>query len=580
LPVQAHGGTTVVVDEGLGGQASVALPIVLENTAGGTIEVKAIFASVARIDKATNPTYQIAMFTVAPEGAAGTPMPIAGTPVTFTLPLNGIDEAGIYAVEVLFGDLAEKHQPYAARAIVHRRESWLRAALAVLLGAALAWGIRVYISDGSRRLALRRRIALLEAHLRVFRAGARDEDMVVAARVLELDVLDRERDVRWGGNMGAIDEVTARAELRFALLQDIALATERLKRIVPEIQVEPRKTLEDALAVVRIDPADRLAIQAARERVGKLGLTALRREQLRGWLADLEAQLAAQDRVATPALTAVKATVASARDLLRTEELDELEAKIRQGREQLLDASIAGLEARTKIAPLGVTGWNATAAQIGAKLERCRTPDWTERNRAFQDAQALYFQVAVAGLITWATQLAAGGDSRAERFCAIAQDLREIAAKDPMLAAARYAELLAEVSAPDPAARGASLRPVGGTVIGGVGTEELLEVEAGAARAGWVPYVPGSLTAGVWQPTEVRTLDRMISSSRWMVNAGVMLIAVATGVKVMWLDNLSWGGHGAWLIAFLWGAGVQLTGDTCAGFLMLRARLAGALPQG
>jgi len=86
------------------------------------------------------------------------------------------------------------------------------------------------------------------------------------------------------------------------------------------------------------------------------------------------------------------------------------------------------------------------------------------------------------------------------------------------------------------------------------------------------------MTAGTWKPTPVRSLDRMISSSRWLVNAGVMLIAVATGVRVLWLDNLSWGGQGAWLIAFLWGSGVQITGDTCVGFLGLRSRLAGAIP--
>jgi hypothetical protein len=577
LPVLARGGDAVAVIEGLFGDASVTFSVGLQNTGPDPIEVVPIFASAARVDKIDRPAYQIATF-AAPRTGPATPIAVGGIQ-TLEVPLDGIDEAGVYAVETVFGDPRGTYQPHAVKATVYRREAWLRAALAILLGAALAWGIRAYLSDGSRRLALRRRIALLEAQLRVFRAGARGEDLVVAARVLELDVLDRERDVRWGGNLVALDDVTARAEQRFALLQDIAAATERLVRIDADQQVEPRKTLEDALVVVRIDPGDRLAIDGARDRVGKLGLTALRRAQLRGWLAELETQLAAQDRVAVTPLTGVAATVASARDFLRTGALDELEAAIRAGRAQLLDASIAGLAERAKLEPLGVTGWSATADQIRAKLLRGDTPDWAARTRAFQDAQALYFAAAVSGLIAAATRRAAAGDSRAERFRAIAQELGEAAAKDPMLAAARYADLLAEVSAPDPAlARPANLLGPGGAVAKGYLMDDKSEDEVAPAPAGWIPYVPGDLTQGVWKPTEVRALDRLISSSRWLVNAGVMLIAVASGVKILWLDNLAWGGHGAWLIAFLWGSGVQLTGDTCAGFLAVRARLGAAAP--
>lgn len=573
LPVLEHGGDAVAVTEGIFGDASVTFSIGLENTGPGPIEVVPVFASAARVDKVDRPAYQIATF-AAPRTGPATPIAV-GAIKTLEIPLDGIDEAGVYTVEAVFGDPAGTYQPHAVKATVYRREAWLRAALVILLGAALAWGIRAYLSDGSRRLALRRRIALLEAQLRVFRAGARGEDLVVAARVLELDVLDRERDVRWGGNLVALDDVTTRAELRFALLQDIAAAAARLVQIDADQQVEPRKTLEDALVAVRIDPGDRLAIEGARDRVAKLGLTALRRAQLRGWLAELEAQLAAQARVVVTPLTGVAAKVASAQDALRMGELDALEAAIRAGRTQLLDASIAELTERAKLEPLGVTGWTATADQIRAKLVRADTSDWAARTRAFQEAQALYFAAAVAGLAAEATHRAAAGDSRAARFRAIAQELGDTAAKDPMLAAARYAGLLAEVSAPDPAS--ATLVGQRGLVAKSLLMDERARDEA-AAPAGWVPYVPGDLTAGVWKPTEARTLDRLISSSRWLVNAGVMLIAVASGVKILWLDNLAWGGHGAWLIAFLWGSGVQLTGDACAGFLAVRARLGAAAP--
>jgi hypothetical protein len=57
----------------------------------------------------------------------------------------------------------------------------------------------------------------------------------------------------------------------------------------------------------------------------------------------------------------------------------------------------------------------------------------------------------------------------------------------------------------------------------------------------------------------------------------VLAIAVASGLKTLWIDNLSWGGPSALLNALLWGAGVQATGDAFAGLIGLRGKL-GAPP--
>ena len=48
---------------------------------------------------------------------------------------------------------------------------------------------------------------------------------------------------------------------------------------------------------------------------------------------------------------------------------------------------------------------------------------------------------------------------------------------------------------------------------------------------------------------------------------------MATGVKVLWATDFAWGGHTAWLLAFLWGTGAQVAGGTFAGVLALRAKL-------
>jgi hypothetical protein len=68
-------------------------------------------------------------------------------------------------------------------------------------------------------------------------------------------------------------------------------------------------------------------------------------------------------------------------------------------------------------------------------------------------------------------------------------------------------------------------------------------------------------------------LDRAVTWTSVMVNVAILAIAVASGVKALWLDDLAWGAHGASLNAFLWGAGVQVAGNAFAGLAALRSRL-------
>jgi hypothetical protein len=66
------------------------------------------------------------------------------------------------------------------------------------------------------------------------------------------------------------------------------------------------------------------------------------------------------------------------------------------------------------------------------------------------------------------------------------------------------------------------------------------------------------------------------AKSRWtscLVNAGVLAVAIASGMAALWIGNPTWGTDHAWLIAVLWGVGVGAAGGALLGLIGLREKL-------
>jgi hypothetical protein len=135
-----------------------------------------------------------------------------------------------------------------------------------------------------------------------------------------------------------------------------------------------------------------------------------------------------------------------------------------------------------------------------------------------------------------------------------------------------YSRSLQKLQAPDP-------HPVARLEAGFIAKgEAAFFAPAPAPQAGWIPLLLGAIHSAGAPAAEAGSvaLDRKLTTTTWLVNAVVLVIAVASGLKALWFDNLAWGGTGAWVTAFLWGAGVQAAGDACAGIAGLRARLSAA----
>jgi|JI10StandDraft_1071094.scaffolds.fasta_scaffold20104_2 hypothetical protein len=575
LPIQEHGGRAISAPASLYGEdLPVSVSIRLRNTGGELLDLEPLLAGVARIDKPDNPSYQ---FSVSAAMAVGEKRRLAsGAVEPFDLLIRNIDQPGVYSVETLFRETSGKYQPLSVKSTVYRRQSAIIAAVFICLGAVLAWLVRWFVSDGNKRLALRRRIALLGEAVRGFSRSTHTQDLLVAAQVLEADVRDRQRDAIWGGKFEDIEKIIARAEARLALLHEIAAATDQLKKIESDKQPQVRKVLDEALLAVRIDFGDDAKVATQREAVANLLLTGVRREQLRSQRADLAREIDRQRRQSShefaSALGTIEVALTQADGLLGAERLDELETLLATSRSEVLTASIDECRRLAeRAAPVHVTNaiWARTTQQMVQHLERARKDlPWDQRYAALQEAQKTYYQAAVRGLIQMADESVADGGRKA-RLTVIADELRRLLEQDIWQAAQIYAARLAEVT------------PPASTIRSGVisARDSSGPVSAPQQDFSWLSRLLPTGHSLALQPrlADTNQLTRAISSIGWLVNFSVLVIAVGSGVKALWLDNLSWGGPGAWLAAFLWGAGVQAIGDLFTGLVGLRAKL-GAPP--
>ncbi|HEU4733830.1 MAG TPA: hypothetical protein VFT22_38320 [Kofleriaceae bacterium] len=573
MPIEDHSAKSVAVTESITGGGSTVLAIRLRNATTESLTVSPAFSTVVRVDKADAPSVQIAV----PEAHTdGTPVVLGpGAYQPFNLAIDRLDAPGIYSVETVFKDASDtpKYQAQTIKTIVYRRQSWLWAAIAIALGSVLAWWARWFLSDGSRRLALRRRVALLGEHVRAVRLEAGSEQLISAARLLELDVADRDRDARWGLRVSDVEPVVARAEKRLELLRSVVAAFATLARLDADKQGEPRKKLDDALVVVRVDPGDDQKVSAAQDAVNAIAPRALWRDQLAAQLVELRALIGQQKQVGSAelvtALAPIENSLALADGQIRSDALEELGPLLDDALGKVLDACAGELTRLAKGPPppgVDPADWTTAAAEVIAALPAA-AGSRKERNAALVEAQKRYFTAAVGGLVKLARAKSASGDSRAAELAAMATDLETKLAANVLEAAAMYSPGLRKVQSPDPHVLTRAAVGFGPAVT---------------PPAGWAPLQLGEVHSASapepMKPARSVALDRELTTTTWLVNGVVMVIAVLSGLKALWLDDLAWGGTTTWVAAFLWGAGVQAVGDTFTGLAGLRAKLSAAAP--
>jgi hypothetical protein len=562
-PLALHGGSALAIT----GDRST-FDVRLRNTGSAPIAVPPLrLAGVSRVDDAGGPSWQVPSEGVVPAGETRTIAP--GAVEVFAVTAQHFAEPGIYDVDLVVAPAGT--EPLVITRRVFRRWPWWWAALAVAAGALIAGAVRRFATGGQKRLELRRRIAYLGEQVRATRGEGRDEAHLGAARALEVDVLDRLRDLRWGVAPGTVEDVIERAELRLALLREVIAASRELVRLDAPRQTEPRRVLDAALVAVRTDPGAADVVQNLRKDVADLLLHHAWRVQLSDHLGQIEAQLATQLAVAAEdgraALSRqVDPPLAAARGALRTDDLHAAHDALTAAQAGLLAAAIAAVQSQMDASPppgVGPDLWQDTREQIGALLVDAARVEAPLANRfaGLRRAQETFFRVAVEGLLAVLASPPAGAVlARVELYRATEIELRQALARGVDEAARLYWDRRRVVERVE--RNGAAAAP--GAVARG---------DERTLAGGWLPSVFHAIAGLGEHDLPSATLHRGIKAVGGVVSVLVLALAVLSGLEALWWPDRSWGGARDLLVALMWGAGAQATGDALATVTGLRDKL-------
>jgi hypothetical protein len=235
--------------------------------------------------------------------------------------------------------------------------------------------------------------------------------------------------------------------------------------------------------------------------------------------------------------------------------------------------------------PLGVSPakWQTTATRLRGLLDDAiRRNDPEQAARLFGEAYATHVDERASGLEThvknWHAQIEAHTNlsdaDKARHKQAVAAPLLNLSTVRSHSAAGRLREAAAALNEIETAVKKAvkDIPPRGmqqGGAAAAVPAASLMEQPM-------APSVPHAMPKSFDQdPLRSRTSAKTaLTWGERLFLAGGALIAVLLGLKVLYMDNATWGGATDWLAAFLWGLGItQTSGAAYEGFSGLMAKV-------
>lgn len=498
-------------------------------------------------------------------------------PVAFT----GFPSAGLYEATLKFAQPASA--PVTRTVTIYVRDHWLVAALWITLGVFVAFVLRVYGAVLAPRLALETRVAAVFEHLTAARfAAQRSDDSTGASVVTQLhDALA----ARWntlannGRLVGSTDLDLYEAkipllntwlQLRAWLRMQLPTATHMLAR--------------DALAAaqaVLVNPAASSAEISAQATV--LGGLPFRLEQssldeLADTVKTLDAALAVSkdprfDTLSTklkalasnmPADAASIVTFAQALNQLSLHRVD------------ILVGDLESLLSRTQIRQIEPAHWQDLSSRSTQTL-RDAGPSAESRISAYTQAFAMIAAPIAKAVEAEAQGAIDAGGAQLAQWQTVLENARTvlagIAAQPPIGGPADLQILIDDSdrvhrAATAFAAVGATAQPQANLDI-----KTLISAPGVSAGTNWVNFLGYGPRASQFEApralAEARRRERLLSL---LALAVIACLTVLAGIKALWSDDWVWGGATAYLVAFLWGAG--LSGFTFDGVKNILAKWA------
>ena len=213
--------------------------------------------------------------------------------------------------------------------------------------------------------------------------------------------------------------------------------------------------------------------------------------------------------------------------------------------------------------------WNGTTTLIGMAVARTRDArTGAEAGDEFRTAWRLFLETTATGLLRdVAKRIGLSSKPKPyevlkERLDAVVETIKagdlHKASRDLDAAIEEFAQLLksATLGGPEQTALTALTGLVGQPAAG---SSDVVEMWSGGASA-----------EALQRPEAMRLIGASAAASLGLFVLAVIVLAIVTGFKTLWLDDWVWGGSSAYLAAFLWGVAFDQFGH--AGLIALIRR--------
>ena len=559
--VEAVGSQGVRVEKGRG-EERVAFALVLRETEGAARQLEPPALSFLSMTEGTARFQKTGGSFSLGEGA---PALAPNEQRSFAATLGGLDEAGQYEGSVRLG--VEGRRPLDVPFTVTVKESrWMAAGL-IAVGVIASHLIRLWRGSSRKRLAIRRDLDRVARDVDARATGPSDarEQRILAAFRRRLEELREDLALDVEVDVGAELEVLASKLTVFD-------AWREQRRRVAQLGAEAADPLFSQLGAVadilERAGADDEDVEEAAEALADVDVRSAERADLAAALGDLEKDVEREKKTATRPLAArldaeVAPLVRKAWLLLGKDAVDEARAAVDEARKLYARTLAAALRGRLQgAAPRGFAaeGWKALRESLGPRL------DEAERQASASAAAVAYTSAARDYLIAAAEALVKEGATLAEVLAG--KDIAGKAAHEDRLTRvrARIEETLAVAKGPawpEAAAMEADLERQLAEVEGALyptTPEAFLEIAGVAWSPGVIPELAARPAKQAPPPAPERIAAR-IRSYDAAVTFVILIVAVATGIKVLWAGNPVWGGFEARLVAVLWGLGLHQLGN-------------------
>jgi hypothetical protein len=451
----------------------------------------------------------------------------------------------------------------------------------IALGVIASTFLRLWYGGWRGRLEAQRALATLDERLVELTARATTDAGRTLVRTVRAHVDDLRGRLRTG-TAGDLPEATGRLSAKLPVLEawlDADAMVTRLPAGTPRDTL--RATLDGVAATLSRPSADVAAITTADQLLVDLRLRDKWRSAVTAELERTRAVIAEGRAGGVPAVLKalrdeVDPALAQVDQLLAADDLEALTGgALATLQRTIVTALAAGLTAALAQRPDWATSdaWKQLAAKVADQIKGVAEATTAE------SALAAYRKPLLTYLATAATMLADVARSLAEKIEGIygrtATDLRALATS---LDAARATATVDNVDGLSRAFMAATSAWPKLIALSQGQDAELVQVSALSVRtalpqSAWF----GSVSRPMGERLTARAVHRQILVTELIAMLVLGVIAIATGVNLLWVDDPTWGGAKAYILALLWGVGLHQVGAGPAfnGLSGMAARITG-----